>query len=129
MYHYNTFILTESCFEENIVYFDNDLETKLDAEDHFECQQLCQVNEKCEFWTWQTSKKKCYLKDKKNPQPRDERISGPKECPKIDSTIKQCGTLSVVSEQLGLRLKQTQCDNMNNFICESSNFAPFFQYF
>ena len=62
------------------------------------CQEECQKNVRCNFWTLNKKQKKCWLKpnDPKAPTPLKENpncIRGPKTCTKDKlNNVNNCGT-------------------------------------
>ena len=74
---------TESCFEENIDYPGADVDTdpKYSSSPE-ECQQFCQANNDCFYWSFKDAKKVCWLKSSsKSATSAYGAISGPKVCP------------------------------------------------
>merc|ERR1711936_769331 len=71
--------LSENCFEYGIDYLGFDISdghyvSTISAQD---CQEKCQLNSECNFWTWDpTYHNACWLKTDKN----NEMVSGPKFC-------------------------------------------------
>ena len=83
----HTFLDTE-CFEKNIDFYGNDIKFVSGA-NPLTCQQECQQNDKCEFWTYDTSTGgiglNCWLKTKGDYRIQNsDRASGPKYCGKIE---------------------------------------------
>ena len=70
-----------NCFNINVDYAGNDLRRAI-VDSASNCQKLCSEEEKCEFFTWATQKKTCYLKHSNRGQKptRTSTTSGPKSC-------------------------------------------------
>ena len=63
-----------------------DLDSKLYdlKETAADCQALCKIKLGCNFFTWSSSNKRCYLKEGKSGANYElGAISGPKECPYV----------------------------------------------
>ena len=82
---YNSFL--ESCFETDIDFYGYDLEGPSGINNPKECQEYCQNNHLCNFWTYRASSTICYQKTadlgRKSSQGA---VSGPKFCSKLKLT-------------------------------------------
>ena len=71
----------EDCFDHKIDYFENGIGQPLQAANPSDCQEKCQKNADCSFWTF-LSGKSCLLKTSDGGAKRNNlAISGPKNCP------------------------------------------------
>ena len=70
------------CFEKGVDYSENDLISFNNIDTPEGCQEKCQENVKCKFWTYFTGDDGiCWLKSSKRDKAgRKNRISGPKYC-------------------------------------------------
>ena len=71
----------EDCFDHKIEYFGNGIGQPLQAANPSDCQEKCQKNAECSFWTF-LSGESCQLKTSDGGAKRNNlAISGPKTCP------------------------------------------------
>ena len=76
---------TNSCFEDNIVFFGNNLDHRQNLQPSREdCMLSCQRHPSCQFWSWESTSKwsgQCFLKHSKSlPFRYVGYVSGPKYC-------------------------------------------------
>jgi len=80
------------CQEEKVAYFGNNIKGYspiLQTLSLPQCQINCQNVSECQFWSYEISTQKCYLKTKRNnPTKRVDFISGIKDCSSTNSEIK-----------------------------------------
>ena len=80
----------QSCFDEGVDYFGNDLEDgQFDSTSSAaECQTHCQQSQGCNFWTWDPGyNNACWKKSAKGPIQTNARLtSGPKTCAESNPT-------------------------------------------
>ena len=73
-----------NCFDHGIDYFGNDLNPGqfISTDTAFDCQENCQKNSVCHFWTWSPKfNKACWMKSGKGQvRPDPDVISGPSHC-------------------------------------------------
>jgi len=72
-----------SCFEVNVAYYGGSIKVVNDVDSPTSCQQKCQQEEKCHFFTWTGTKLTCRLKDSTGNKTRKKstkKVSGPKNC-------------------------------------------------
>ena len=78
------YFFLESCFETDTDFYGYDIVNKYGINDQKECQEYCQNNTLCDFWTYRPSDTRCYLKTadlgRKSSQGA---MSGPKYCSKF----------------------------------------------
>ena len=86
------------CYEQNTNFGGYDINVQPDAENfalgsgkrnsNFECQQLCQSTEGCEFYTYDPHRNACFLKSSDRGRSQLQGIvSGPKFCGKYHDII------------------------------------------
>ena len=80
------FLLDSDCFDTNIDFYGNSI-IVVSGVNPTTCQQECQQNEECKFWTYDTASNglglNCWLKSKDDFKVQNsERTSGPKYCGK-----------------------------------------------
>ena len=72
-----------SCFTDNTAWMENNVVEGRDNEQRTttKCQESCQRNPQCQFWSYNKNDGRCYLKNAKaNVTPDPDYISGPKNC-------------------------------------------------
>ena len=77
-------LLDSGCFDRNIDFYGNSVKI-VSGSNPTTCQQECQQNQNCKFWTYDTSSNgiglNCWLKNKDDFKlQKSERTSGPKYC-------------------------------------------------
>ena len=79
-----TFLLESNCFDKYIDFYGSSIKV-VSVSNPTTCQQECQQNKECKFWTYDTSSNgiglNCWLKNKDDFKlQKSERTSGPKYC-------------------------------------------------
>jgi hypothetical protein len=75
--------LFQGCLDEKVSFQGNDISDQQTSSE-FSCQQKCQENALCKFWTWSSENKKCFLQDQNALHERkvdSDYISGTPTCP------------------------------------------------
>ena len=91
------FQLIEDCFKLG-GFEGNDIDVVKNVETAFKCQRLCQNHHKCQFWTLNLKKKKCYRQTGQAPKKRNNKKhtqnlrSGPRFCSHV-------GTVEYIREK------------------------------
>ena len=81
---FNFFLGIPGCYEYNIDYPGNDIGSCLTDKTIKECQEECQKNAQCRFWT-SVGKGGCCLKTSKGTRTKKgDTVSGPRTCGKIN---------------------------------------------
>ena len=79
-------LFLESCFETDTDFYGYDIVNKYGINDQKECQEYCQNNTLCNFWTYQPSSTGCFLKTADSGRATSLGLmSGPKFCSKLNS--------------------------------------------
>ena len=72
----------ESCFVQDKKYMGPHIRTQTKIASADECQKVCQDDDRCTHFAWNSKENKCYLKEGKGSAPDMEGwVSGPKNCP------------------------------------------------